>query len=225
MQGLLATQLNHLVHEGVEENSIIRLEKFVKNVVAGRHLVVALKMQTIGTNPGHRLGEPVDVATKEGGAENVPPQQQQQQNAGGLYGANNNNNKPSHVKPEATDNNNMQRNNSNPYGGGRGNSNSNNPYGSSSNSRHSPIVRTTPGGTAFTPIANLNMYQSRWTIRARITNKSDIRTWSNARGEGSLFSIDVLDSSGIDVRCWSILRRFFKCFWRISLSLTHPRIS
>jgi len=40
----------------------------------------------------------------------------------------------------------------------------------------------------------------RWTIKARITAKSDIRTWSNARGEGSLFSIDLLDESGQDIR-------------------------
>jgi replication factor A1 len=192
MQGLLATQLNHLVHEGLEENSLIRLEKFVKNMVSGRNLVVALKVEKVGSNPGQRLGEPVDIASskegasKEGGAENVPPQQQR--NGGGLYGSN----KPVLTKSEAGHNNNNVQRNNNPYGG-----RSSNPYGS--NSSQAPIVRTTPGGSAFTPIANLNMYQSRWTIRARITTKSEIRTWSNARGEGSLFSIDMLDSSGVDV--------------------------
>ena len=35
----------------------------------------------------------------------------------------------------------------------------------------------------------------RWTIRARVTNKSGIRTWSNSKGEGKLFSIDLLDES------------------------------
>ena len=41
---------------------------------------------------------------------------------------------------------------------------------------------------------------NRWTIKARVTSKSDVRTWSNAKGEGSLFSIEVLDSTGTDVR-------------------------
>ena len=35
----------------------------------------------------------------------------------------------------------------------------------------------------------------RWTIRARITHKSAIRTWSNSRGEGKLFSVDLVDES------------------------------
>jgi len=46
------------------------------------------------------------------------------------------------------------------------------------------------------PIANLNPYQNRWVIKARVTAKSDIRTWSNPRGEGKLFSIDLLDQTG-----------------------------
>lgn len=42
----------------------------------------------------------------------------------------------------------------------------------------------------------LGDFLSRWIIKARVTNKSNIRTWSNSRGEGKLFSIDLLDESG-----------------------------
>uniref|UniRef100_A0A3B5LPZ7 Replication protein A subunit n=1 Tax=Xiphophorus couchianus TaxID=32473 RepID=A0A3B5LPZ7_9TELE len=45
------------------------------------------------------------------------------------------------------------------------------------------------------PIATLNPYISKWTIRARVTNKSNIRNWSNSRGEGKLFSFEVVDES------------------------------
>uniref|UniRef100_A0A8C4IFW8 Replication protein A subunit n=1 Tax=Dicentrarchus labrax TaxID=13489 RepID=A0A8C4IFW8_DICLA len=41
-----------------------------------------------------------------------------------------------------------------------------------------------------------SMCISRWTIRARVTNKSSIRTWSNSKGEGKLFSFETVDESG-----------------------------
>ena len=50
------------------------------------------------------------------------------------------------------------------------------------------------------PIAHLTPYANKWTIKARVTGKSDIRTWSNARGEGKLFSFELLDESG-EIRC------------------------
>lgn len=36
----------------------------------------------------------------------------------------------------------------------------------------------------------------RWTIKARVSNKSVIRNYSNARGPGKLFSCDLVDQSG-----------------------------
>ncbi|KAM9734140.1 replication protein A 70 kDa DNA-binding subunit isoform 2-T2 [Menidia menidia] len=56
---------------------------------------------------------------------------------------------------------------------------------------------STPGGSSkVVPIASLNPYQSKWMVRARVTNKSGIRTWSNSRGDGKLFSMEIVDESG-----------------------------
>lgn len=46
------------------------------------------------------------------------------------------------------------------------------------------------------PINSLSPYQNKWTIRARVIYKAPIRTWSNQRGEGKLFSMDLVDESG-----------------------------
>jgi replication factor A1 len=46
------------------------------------------------------------------------------------------------------------------------------------------------------PIEALSPYAHKWTIKARCTSKSDIKTWHNKNGEGKLFSVNFLDDSG-----------------------------
>ena len=36
----------------------------------------------------------------------------------------------------------------------------------------------------------------RWSIKARCSNKTPIRNWTNAKGEGKLFSAEFIDTSG-----------------------------
>lgn len=49
---------------------------------------------------------------------------------------------------------------------------------------------------ATMPISGLSPYQNKWVIKARVTAKAPIRHWSNAKGEGKLFSMDLMDESG-----------------------------
>lgn len=51
-------------------------------------------------------------------------------------------------------------------------------------------------GRATHPISGLSPYQNKWVIKARVTGKSPMRTWSNAKGEGKLFNFDLMDESG-----------------------------
>ncbi|KAF2436074.1 single-stranded DNA-binding replication protein A [Tothia fuscella] len=46
------------------------------------------------------------------------------------------------------------------------------------------------------PIEALSPYAHKWTIKARVTMRSEVKTWHNANGEGKLFSVNLLDESG-----------------------------
>ena len=69
-----------------------------------------------------------------------------------------------------------------------------------------PVVRAAPdlaagaAGGVPQPIASLNPYASRWTIKARCTAKTDLKSWTNAKGSGTLFSVDLLDEHGGEIR-------------------------
>ncbi|EJW05236.1 replication factor-a protein 1 (rpa1) [Edhazardia aedis USNM 41457] len=47
-----------------------------------------------------------------------------------------------------------------------------------------------------TPIASINPFQNKWSIKGRCTYKSDIKKFTNARGEGKLFTVNISDETG-----------------------------
>jgi replication factor A1 len=63
------------------------------------------------------------------------------------------------------------------------------------------------------PISQLNPFQGRLAIKARVTAKGEIRRYHNAKGEGKVFSFDLLGSDGGEIRvtCFNALvERFYE---------------
>jgi replication factor A1 len=41
----------------------------------------------------------------------------------------------------------------------------------------------------------VNLISRSWTIKARVTAKSEIKHWSNQRGDGKLFNVTLMDET------------------------------
>ncbi|XP_059076607.1 replication protein A 70 kDa DNA-binding subunit A-like [Cryptomeria japonica] len=52
----------------------------------------------------------------------------------------------------------------------------------------------------ITPIKNLNPFQTRWTIKVRVTIKKEIHQYNKKTGNGRVFSFDIIDSEGTETR-------------------------
>ena len=179
--GMLASQV--MKNTGVQQDCIIRVDDYMCNEVSNRHVIILLGITVLEQATG-RIGTPIDIekagASSTASAPISAPQP--------LY--NSTNNAPN-TNPSLVD---AYKSSDRPMSAG---SSGTNPYGRlvSPQQQNQPIVRSNNISSGITPIGALNMYNNRWTIQARLTVKSDIKTWSNAKGEGSLFSVELLDST------------------------------
>jgi replication factor A1 len=163
--------------------------------------VILLALEVVQGPTGSKIGDPKNV--EQAGAapvksdNNAPSNNSSSNNISG--GANNNQGGY------------QQRQNSAPS----------NPYNRGGGGSSGPVVRNNEPGNVQ-PIDSLNPYMSRWTIKALVNSKSDMKTWSNARGEGCLFSVDLLDQNGGEIRATffkDAAQKFFdiieeeKCFF------------
>jgi len=173
---MLATQLNNLIHEKqLEQFTVIKVKKQICNTVAGqsKRVVVILELEIL--TPGSQVGTKIGNPTQIGADGKVPP-------AAGNQNAN----------PNA--------------GAGAGTKRPGAP------ASDAPPVKTMPAqtrsiltprqssstysGAPITPIASITPYQNKWTIKARVSSKTDVKTWNKPSGSGKLFSMDLIDESG-----------------------------
>lgn len=66
-------------------------------------------------------------------------------------------------------------------------------------SNRGPIAKN-EAAPRIMPISALNPYQGRWTIKARVTLKGELRHYNNPRGDGKVFSFDLLDAYRGEIR-------------------------
>ncbi|KAL2642129.1 hypothetical protein R1flu_009716 [Riccia fluitans] len=50
------------------------------------------------------------------------------------------------------------------------------------------------------PLVSLNPYESLWTIKVRVTSKGPMRTFTNARGSGNVFNVELTDEEGTQIQ-------------------------
>ncbi|TVU47936.1 hypothetical protein EJB05_07554 [Eragrostis curvula] len=50
------------------------------------------------------------------------------------------------------------------------------------------------------PLITLNPYQGNWVIKVRVTNKGNLRSYKNARGEGCVFNVELTDVDGTQIQ-------------------------
>ncbi|XP_065816655.1 replication protein A 70 kDa DNA-binding subunit [Labrus bergylta] len=167
---MLSTQLNFMAEENkLVPNCICLLKRHVTNILKdGRRVVIILEIDVIkpAEAVGGRIGDPTPFTEGQGKAPQPVPTPEQRPP---LQPQNLNDAPPP-----------VQRSYNKDFG-----------------KKAPSAMPSTPGGSSkVVPIASLNPYQSKWTVRARVTNKSSIRTWSNSRGDGKLFSMEVVDESG-----------------------------
>ncbi|ETS61649.1 hypothetical protein PaG_04143 [Moesziomyces aphidis] len=172
-QAMLASQKRSMVESGeLEKHCLVRISQYASNSVQGRRILILLDLSVVHPPTADRIGSPTNVDDSikpEGGVK-------QEGGAGGALGNSNvGNNSAGRTTPATS-----------AAGAGKvGGGAAGRPGGSSVHA-----------GMPIYPIEGLSPYQNRWTIKARVTSKSDIRHWSNQRGEGKLFSVNLLDDSG-----------------------------
>ncbi|CAO1612768.1 unnamed protein product [Parajaminaea phylloscopi] len=179
-QGMLASQQKHLIETNqIDRNSVVRITSYAANSVQNRRILIVLSLEPLGPPLDQRLGEPsnweqsangVAAAAAAGGAAPAaaPAAKPNAAPVKQEPGANIGASAAAAAKPDPRAN------------------------GTKPLSRGPSMAN----GAPIYPIEGLSPYQNKWTIKARVTSKSDVKHWSNQRGEGKLFSVNLLDESG-----------------------------
>ncbi|KAI9298975.1 replication factor-a protein [Neoconidiobolus thromboides FSU 785] len=188
IQVYFSVELNEKLHSGYIQNYL--LIHLVNGQFAdfnGKRYIIIREVNAL-YNPGHILEDP---AINNNPNNNAHPQVAGMQNPIQNFQPNLNNN-INNPTPKQENNHNNSFNQS-------FNSNNNQSFNNNSNpnmNQNSNINDSIPEGMRIIPISNLNPFQNKWTIKAVVSFKGDIRQYNNAKGPGRLINIHFMDDSG-----------------------------
>ncbi|KAJ3149871.1 Replication factor A protein 1 [Geranomyces michiganensis] len=218
MQAMLAVGQNELVtSEELKKNGVIQLKAYNCQAIGPKRVIIILDLSVLTPfqDSVPKQGQPTGLGIN--GDSSAAPQQPQQNQQLQQPAASTNNMPPSrpqqqqpYVQPKrepqaqqtgysAYHGQQNQSHNSGYNGGQQYGQNKSNASVSSYGGGGIGNMPSKSGGdapSAIFPIKSLSPYQNKWTIKARMVSKSDVRTWDNARGQGRLFSCTFVDESG-----------------------------
>ncbi|KAI0182903.1 replication factor-a protein 1 [Xylaria flabelliformis] len=167
VQCMLATQANHVIHDNqLVRGCVVRVKSYQANSVKGKNILIILELE---------VAEELGSHDRIGEPAPFEAKSQPASNAiggSGFYGAKTESSAPVKTEPMSS--------HMGPTGGGG----------------RTAAASNTRGNVVVYPIESITPYAHKWTIKARVTSKSDIKTWHKASGEGKLFSVNLLDESG-----------------------------
>lgn len=187
-RALLTTQLNDVVKSGrLKSGSIVQLLEYCSSVVQNNRIIMVLNMEVIKTDY-NLIGNLKHLSAPSSQSTALP--------------TNNISSLSSRSTPSTNYNNNPQNFNHiiQPS------------YRPPPKYKNQGAITKNEAPPRVIPIDALNPYQGRWAIKARVTSKGELRRYNNARGDGKVFSFDLLDSEGGEIRatCFNAaLERFY----------------
>ncbi|KAK6519383.1 Replication factor A protein 1 [Arthrobotrys megalospora] len=167
-QGMIASQSNHFMADGkIDKGSIVKVKEYEAGKVKDKSVLIVLAVELLKDTPEEKIGDPKQVMPDS--AAELAQQQRAAQatSTSNFYG-------------------NKAGNSSRSAGGAGAGAGPSRGAGQSS--------RGPAAGVAA--IESLSPYQNRWTIKARCVYRGEIKNWKNAKGDGKLFAVTLMDQTG-----------------------------